>query len=170
MSFCPGARLSTCPPPFPAHYLQDERNQSKISRRFLEFSVIQLPLTSTEYLLCVVLGGKYAILYHSGRDSHDFYNLLWEIVLEQRLTQTLLFLLLCQPSSKGRKHFPKMIYPKNPEPYRGFSWDRSLGFTEKHSKFLLCFLSVVTSLNLDSDKETSSRKNNFKRKKKGFEQ
>lgn len=61
------------PPPFPAHYLQDERNQSKICRKFLEFNVVQL---STEYLLHELFIGKNAILYHSGRYSHGFfYNL-----------------------------------------------------------------------------------------------
>lgn len=73
MSFCLEARLSVSPPPLPAHYQQDESNPSKTSRRFLEFIVIQL--TSTEYLLCAILDGENAILYHLERNSHGFYNL-----------------------------------------------------------------------------------------------
>lgn len=62
---------------FPLHFqltnCKMKGNPSNISRRFLEFDVIQL--TSTEYLLCVVLGSENAIFYQSERNSHGFYNL-----------------------------------------------------------------------------------------------
>lgn len=41
-------------------------------------------------------------------------------------------------------------------------------FLEKHSKFLLFLPSIVTSLNLDRDKESSSRKNTTSKGKTGL--
>lgn len=47
-----------------SHYLQDERNQSTISSRFLEFVIQLMP---TKYLPCAVQGGENVILYHLGK-------------------------------------------------------------------------------------------------------
>lgn len=91
-------------------------------------------------------------------------------MLEQRLTQRVLFILPCQPNSKGRKHFPKWFILNTLSHTRDSHGIGHWGseFTGKCSKFLLFLPSIVTSLHFDSDKESSSRKKTTSKGKKGL--
>lgn len=122
----------------------DERKQSKILRRFLELTVIQL--MSTKYLLCAGLGGKNAILSPIKRNSHGFLAL--RNCARRKVNTTFNFFSHVNLTVKEKS--PKMIYPKNSELYWGFSGDGSLGFrvSEKHFKFLLLFSLVLATINL----------------------